>query len=62
MVDYLERIGIERLDDLRGGDARELALRINAMLQRNHINTMGVRALEGLIEYANSTPMQPEGL
>ena len=42
MILYFELIGIERLADLRNADARGLALRINAALQRNHINATGV--------------------
>ncbi|WP_331372052.1 hypothetical protein [Sinorhizobium chiapasense] len=53
MIDYLEEIGIERLADLKGADAAELALRINVALGRRHINRMGIRALENLIALAN---------
>ena len=53
MVGYLEAIGIERLEDLAGADAREIALRVNAELKRKHINEQGVRALENLIALAD---------
>jgi nucleotidyltransferase/DNA polymerase involved in DNA repair len=52
MVDYLQEIGIERLADLKGADAGELAMRINIALGRRHINCMGVSALRNLIELA----------
>lgn len=54
MVSYLERIGIESLADLANADARDLALRINVELGKRHINAMGVRALENLIQHARS--------
>lgn len=52
MVDYLERIGIRRLADLRGADPADLAFRINMELGRNHINATGITALANLIALA----------
>jgi hypothetical protein len=52
MVAYLDEIGIERLADLKGADAGEIALRINVALGRRHINRQGVAALENLITLA----------
>ncbi|WP_406872647.1 hypothetical protein WHT83_00300 [Aminobacter sp. P9b] len=52
MIRYLEEIGIERLADLRGADAAEIALRIDIALGRKHINSLGVAALRNLIELA----------
>lgn len=46
MIGYLEEIGIERLADLRGADAAEIAMRIDIALGRKHINGMGVAAAE----------------
>lgn len=54
MIEYLGEIGIERLEDLRDADARTLALRINAILNRPQINAAGVKALQNLIDLANS--------
>ncbi len=54
MVHYLEGIGIERLADLRGADAEEIAMRIDIALGRRHINSLGVAALRNLIDLANS--------
>lgn len=54
MVRYLEEIGIERLSDLRGADAQEIAMRMNIALGRRHINSMGVAALRNLIALANT--------
>lgn len=56
MIDYLEQIGIESLSQLRNADAGDLALQINVMLGRRHINAQGVRALENLIECARRAP------
>jgi nucleotidyltransferase/DNA polymerase involved in DNA repair len=53
MISFLDRIGIEKLEDLAGADARELAMRINVELGHRHLNALGVRALENLIELAN---------
>lgn len=56
MISYLEEIGIERLADLRGADAHEIAMRIDIALGRKHMNSLGVAALRNLIELANSEP------
>ncbi|HSO48350.1 MAG TPA: hypothetical protein VLQ68_10510 [Rhizobiaceae bacterium] len=53
MISFLERIGIERLDDLRGANAHEIAMRINVELGYRHINAQGVRALENLVSMAD---------
>lgn len=53
MVAHLESIGVEKLEDLRGADPRELALRINVELGRRHINETGVAALSNLVALAN---------
>jgi nucleotidyltransferase/DNA polymerase involved in DNA repair len=56
MISYLEEIGIERLSDLRGADADELAMRIDIALGRKHMNRLGVEALRNLIALAASIP------
>ncbi|MCC0044476.1 MAG: hypothetical protein H6892_08940 [Brucellaceae bacterium] len=53
MIAYLEEIGIERLDDLKGADAEVLAMRIDVALGRRHMNRLGVEALRNLIALAN---------
>lgn len=52
MVSYLEEIGIERLSDLKGADAGEIAMRIDIALGRKHMNRLGIAALENLIALA----------
>jgi nucleotidyltransferase/DNA polymerase involved in DNA repair len=52
MIAYLEEIGIERLADLKGADAGELAMRIDIALGRKHMNRLGIAALENLIALA----------
>lgn len=54
MIRYLEEIGIERLGELRGADAEEIAMRMNIVIGRRHINRLGVAALRNLIELANT--------
>ncbi len=58
MIRYLEKIGIERLADLRGEDPEMLAMRMNVMFGRRHINRQGVEALRNLVALADSD-MQP---
>lgn len=53
MIAYLEKIGIERLADLKGADPHLVAMRIDVALERRHINRLGVAALANLIELAN---------
>lgn len=53
MITYLEEIGIERLADLEGADAGEIAMRIDIAFGRRHMNRLGVAALENLIALAN---------
>lgn len=53
MIAYLEEIGIERLADLEGADAAEIAMRIDIAVGRRHINRLGIAALENLIALAN---------
>ncbi|MFI0843880.1 hypothetical protein [Mesorhizobium sp. IMUNJ 23232] len=53
MLVYLEKIGIERLADLKGGDPHVIAMRIDVALERRHMNRLGVAALANLIELAN---------
>lgn len=52
MIDYLEEIGIERLQDLAGADAETIAMRIDIALGRRHMNRMGVAAIRNLIALA----------
>ena len=52
MIAYLEEIGIERLADLKGADAGEIAMRIDIALGRKHMNRLGVAALANLIALA----------
>lgn len=54
MVRYLEEIGVERLADLRGASAEEIAMRIDIALGRKHMNRLGVAALSNLIALADS--------
>ncbi|ANK73576.1 MULTISPECIES: hypothetical protein [Ensifer] len=69
MVGDLQKIGIERLEDLTVANAEDLALRINATLGRRHINSTGIRALENLIaqgvpslaNWLQETKMPPGG-
>lgn len=53
MIAYIEEIGIERLEDLAGADAEEIAMRIDIALGRRHLNRHGVQALRNLIDMAN---------
>jgi hypothetical protein len=53
MIAYLEEIGIERLSDLGGADAEEIAFRIDVALNRKHMNRLGLEALRNLIEPAD---------
>lgn len=68
MVRYLEQIGIERLSDLVGANAEELAFRIDILCGRKHMNRLGVAALANLIALAEAecgnareTEMPPVG-
>lgn len=54
MIAWLEEIGIERLADLRGADAGEIAMRIDIALGRRHLNRLGVEALQNLIALADA--------
>jgi hypothetical protein len=54
MIVYLEAIGITSLDDLRGANAGELAMRIDIHLGRKHINRHGMAALKNLIALAET--------
>lgn len=60
MVSYLEEAGIERLADLVGASAEELAFRIDVALGRKHINRLGIAALENLIALAEAECQSPE--
>jgi len=54
MIRYLEDIGIERLADLEGADPHQIAMRIDMLVGRKHMNSLGVAALRNLIELANT--------
>lgn len=54
MIAWLEEIGIERLADLKGADAGEIAMRIDIALGRRHLNRLGVEALKNLIALAEA--------
>ncbi|WP_432286763.1 hypothetical protein SLT36_08190 [Aminobacter sp. BA135] len=54
MISYLQDIGITRLDDLKGADPLEIAMRIDISVGRKHMNSLGVAALRNLIELANT--------
>lgn len=54
MVRLLASIGITDFEQLVDADAYELALRINVEMGNKHLNAMGVRALENLIELAKA--------
>lgn len=56
MIAWLEEIGIERLADLKGADADEIAMRIDIALGRRHLNRLGVEALKNLIALAEAQP------
>jgi len=51
-ADYLEMIGYTRFDSLSKADADKLRMAINSHLGKPHINAMGVRAFNNLIEAA----------
>jgi hypothetical protein len=51
-ADYLEMIGIASFDALADADARQLRLAVNAALGRPHINAMGIRAFQNIIDAA----------
>lgn len=53
-VGYLEQIGISSLAELARQDAAILRLRINAMLGRPQINTLGQSVLAALIAAARA--------
>jgi hypothetical protein len=54
MIGYLEEIGIERLQDLAGAGAEEIAMRIDiALVRGRRLNRLGIEALRNLIELAN---------
>ncbi len=53
MLSYLEAIGVRSLSDLQGMEAEDLALRINIVLGKRHINRTGIAALRNLIAFAN---------
>jgi hypothetical protein len=53
MIAYLEEIGMERLADLKGANAGEIAMRIDIALGRKHMNRLGIAALENLIALAD---------
>jgi len=53
MLCYYEAIGMNRLSDFRGGDANEIAMRINIYLGGNHMNKLGVQAIQNVIDIAN---------
>jgi hypothetical protein len=53
MIAYLEEIGIERLADLAGAEAEDIALRIDATVGRRRLNRFGIQALKNLIALAN---------
>jgi hypothetical protein len=52
MIGYLEEIGIERLSDVPNDSAEMLAMRIDVVIGRKHMNRLGVAALHNLIELA----------
>ncbi|WP_054313633.1 hypothetical protein [Mesorhizobium sp. 1M-11] len=54
MIAWLEEIGIERLVDLKGADADEIAMRIDIALGRRHLNRLGIAALQNLIALADA--------
>lgn len=54
MVACLEAIGIRRLADLKGADPAELAMRIDILHGRRHMNRQGVDALANLVALADA--------
>jgi hypothetical protein len=53
-ADYLEMIGVDSFDMLADADAAVLRLAVNAHLGRPHINEMGRRAFQNLIDAAKA--------
>lgn len=52
MISYLDEAGIERLSDLVGAEAEDIAFRIDIALGHKHMNKLGIEALRNLIELA----------
>ncbi len=53
MLSYYEAIGMRSLRDFKNADAEEIATRINIYLGRKHINSLGVQAIQNVINQAN---------
>lgn len=53
MVSWIEQAGYTKLLDFAGGDAHEIALRIEIETGNKRLNKLGIAALENLIAYAN---------
>lgn len=52
MVRYFAAIGMARLSDFAGGDAAEIAMRIDIHLGARRMNALGIRAIENVIAAA----------
>jgi hypothetical protein len=53
MLSYYEAIGMEFLRDFKGGDAAEIAFRIDIYLGGRRMNKLGVQAIQNVIDVAN---------
>jgi hypothetical protein len=56
MVEYIERIGVTSLAELKDEDPHELGLRIDDMLGVHRMNKLGIDALENLVQAAMDEP------
>ncbi len=54
MLSYYEAIGMKSLSDFANQDAKEIAMRIDIYLGVKRMNSMGVRAIQNVIDAANS--------
>lgn len=52
MLNYYKAIGMKNLSDFAGADAGEIAMRIDIHLGGKHINSLGVHAIQNVIDRA----------
>ena len=52
MLGFYEAIGMNGLSDFADADAHEIAMRIDIYLGGKHINKLGVRAIQNIIDAA----------
>jgi len=53
MLKYYKAIGIKSLNDFKGANANEIAMRIDIHLGDKHINKLGVKAIQNALDKAN---------